>query len=254
MSKTLWNTIKIEVPNEMVNITKKDKVTIKKSLTKTNNISKTNKEPSIKIISGNVNKPKIISDGKQWNIEELKIRMKKANDLGKKKEGKEYKKQNMKLISNVGMVPGNQIASKYADHIKFKNNFKQQYLKSKNLEGVNWFDILNMYSKQNLIDWYNENIIKNKTIYHKTIWRKDDKKKYNEDIPKYFNETTKENIINWLMLADLFPFYHTYKNKPEYRKLKSQVDKSILNKDKVFISGYDVISYYDKQNTNSLDF
>ena len=105
MSKTLWNTIKIEVPKEMVNITKKDKVTVKKSLTKTNNISKSNKEPAIKIISGDVNKPKIISDGKEWNVEELKIRMKKAKDLSKKNEGKEYKKQNMKLISNVGMVP-----------------------------------------------------------------------------------------------------------------------------------------------------
>ena len=93
MSKTLWNTIKIEVPKEMVNITKKDKVTVKKSLTKTNNISKSNKEPAIKIISGDVNKPKIISDGKEWNVEELKIRMKKAKDLSEKNEGKELKKQ-----------------------------------------------------------------------------------------------------------------------------------------------------------------
>ena len=93
MSKTLWNTIKIEVPNEMVNITKNDKVTVKKSLTKTNNISKSNKEPSIKIIPGDVNKPKIISDGKEWNVEELKIRMKKSKDLSKKNEGKEHKKE-----------------------------------------------------------------------------------------------------------------------------------------------------------------
>jgi len=255
MSKTLWNTIKIQVPEEMVNITKKDKITVKKSLTKTNNVSKANKEPSIKIIPGNVNKPKIISDGKEWNIEELKIRMKKSKDLSKKNEGKELKKQNMKLISNEGMVPGNQIAYSYAKHLQFKNHFKQQFLKSKNSEGVNWFDILNMYSKQDLIDWYNENIIKNKNIYHRTIWRKSDKKKYNEDIPKYFNVTTKENIINWLMLADLFPFYHTYKNKTEYNKLKSKVDKLELGKKgKVFISGYDVISYYDNQNSNSLDF
>ena len=48
MSKTLWHTIKLEVPKEMVNITKNDKVVVKKSLTKTNNISKANKEPSIK--------------------------------------------------------------------------------------------------------------------------------------------------------------------------------------------------------------
>ena len=77
----------------MVNITKNDKVVVKKSLTKTNNISKANKEPSIKIIPGDTNKPKIISDGKEWNIEELKIRMKKSKELGKKNEGKEYKKE-----------------------------------------------------------------------------------------------------------------------------------------------------------------
>ena len=34
MSKTLWHTIKLEVPKEMVNITKNDKVVIKKTLTK----------------------------------------------------------------------------------------------------------------------------------------------------------------------------------------------------------------------------
>ena len=93
MSKTLWHTIKLEVPKEMVNITKNDKVVVKKSLTKTNNISKANKEPSIKIIPGDTNKPKIISDGKEWNIEELKLKMKKAKGLGKKNKGKEYKKE-----------------------------------------------------------------------------------------------------------------------------------------------------------------
>ena len=49
MSKTLWHTIKLEVPKEMVNITKNDKVIVKKTLTKSNNISKSNKEPSIKL-------------------------------------------------------------------------------------------------------------------------------------------------------------------------------------------------------------
>ena len=93
MSKTLWNTIKLEIPKEMVNLTKKDKVVVKKSLTKTNNISKSNKEPSIKIIPGDTNKPKIISDGKEWNVEELKLRMKKSKELGKKNEGKELKKK-----------------------------------------------------------------------------------------------------------------------------------------------------------------
>ena len=125
MSKTLWNTIKIEVPNKMVNITKNDKVTVKKSLTKTNNISKSNKEPSIKIIPGDVNKPKIISDGKEWNVEELKIRMKKAKDLGKKNEGKELKKkinidEKFKKFKDENMAYTNEIAKKgYKKEIKF---------------------------------------------------------------------------------------------------------------------------------------
>jgi hypothetical protein len=34
MSKTLWHTIKLEFPKEMVNITKNDKVVVEKSLTK----------------------------------------------------------------------------------------------------------------------------------------------------------------------------------------------------------------------------
>ena len=97
MSKTLWHTIQIEVPKEMVNITKNDKVVVKKSLTinkeKKFNISKANKEPSIKIIPGDTNKPRIIRDGKQWNVgwEELKIKMKK--DKSKKNEGKKIKKK-----------------------------------------------------------------------------------------------------------------------------------------------------------------
>ena len=122
MSKTLWHTIKLEVPKEMVDITKNDKVVVKKSLTKTNNISKANKEPSIKIIPGDTNKPKIISDGKEWNIEELKLKMKKAKDLGKKNEGKEYKKQ----------IPKDKAANIITKEIVFaqlKNKSKDDLLK-----------------------------------------------------------------------------------------------------------------------------
>ena len=256
MSKTLWHTIKLEVPKEMVNITKNDKVVVKKSLTKTNNISKANKEPSIKIIPGETNKPKIISDGKEWNIEELKLKMKKAKDLGKKNEGKEYKKPSMRLESNVGMVRGNKTANKYAQHLKFNVNFKKHFIESRNAKGVRWFDILNMYSKNDLINWYNENIIKAKSINNKTIYKKKDKEKYFEQLPKYFNETTKDNIIKWLLQADQFPFHTTYKNKPEYKQLESKVDKSILSKEKYYISGHDVIYFYDypKSNNLNLDF
>ena len=93
----MWNTIKLEIPKERVNISKKDKVVVKKALTETKNISKSNKGPSIKIVPGDTNKPKIISDGKEWNVEELKLRMKKSKELGKKNEGKEYKKKCLKI-------------------------------------------------------------------------------------------------------------------------------------------------------------
>ena len=252
MSKTLWHTIKLEDPKEMVNITKNDKVVVKKSLTKTNSISKSNKEPSIKIIPGDTNKPKIISDGKEWNIEELKLKMKKAKELGKKNEGKEYKKPSMRLESNVGMVRGNKIANKYASNLKYKIHFKNMFLESRNRNGVKWIDILNMYSKNDLINWYNENIIKAKSINNKTIYKKKDKEKYFEQLPKYFNETTKDNIIKWLLQADQFPFHATYKNKPEYKQLESKVDKSILNKERYYIGGYDMIYFYDRPKGTSL--
>ncbi len=57
---------------------------VRKSLTKTNNIDKSNREPSIKIIPGDTNKPRIIRDGKKWNIEEFKFKIKKIKEQGKK--------------------------------------------------------------------------------------------------------------------------------------------------------------------------
>ena len=43
MSKTLWHTIQIQVPKEMVELTKSGKVSVKKTLTKTLNISRSQK-------------------------------------------------------------------------------------------------------------------------------------------------------------------------------------------------------------------
>ncbi len=48
-----------------------------------------------------------------WRI---KLKMKKAKELWKKNEGKEYKKPSMRLESDVGMVKGNKTAHKYAEH------------------------------------------------------------------------------------------------------------------------------------------
>ncbi len=82
--KILWNTITIQVPEKMVNITKKGSVTMGNTLTKTKNISKRQKTPSIRLIPSDDNRPRIIAEGKSWNVNELKARMKVANALAKK--------------------------------------------------------------------------------------------------------------------------------------------------------------------------
>lgn len=92
MSKTLWHTIQIKVPAEMIELTKTGKVSIKKTLTKTFNISNSQKKPAIKLIPADINKPQIVNDGKEWNVEELKSQMVKANALAKKNKGRDITK------------------------------------------------------------------------------------------------------------------------------------------------------------------
>ena len=55
-NRKLWNTITIKVPEEMVEYNKKGKILIKKTLTKTFNISKFQKKPAIKLIPSDSNK------------------------------------------------------------------------------------------------------------------------------------------------------------------------------------------------------
>ncbi len=109
---------------------------------------------------------------------------------------------------------------------------------------------MSLYSKNEFINWYNENIVKTKTINYRTIYKKKDKAKYFEVVPNFFNETTKENIIKWLLKADQFPFYHTYKSKQGYKKLESKVDKSILSNGKTHVHGFDAIKFHNKSNNN----
>jgi hypothetical protein len=175
MSKTLWHTITLEVPKTMVNITKNDKVVVKKTLTKTNNISKANKEPSIKIIPGDTNKPKIISDGKEWNIEELKIRMKKSKELGKKNEGKEYKKKNnidekFRKFKNENMAYTNDRSKvQYKNSLEVYKNNELTMKEVKDLFKTGYNHIkpdnnIKVYNKmiKDFIDYYNLKVSNNK--------------------------------------------------------------------------------------------
>jgi len=69
----MWSTIEIKVPSEMVEYNKKGKIMIKKTLTKTFNISKFQKKPSIKLVPSDSNKVEIVNEGTDFKKEEKPI-------------------------------------------------------------------------------------------------------------------------------------------------------------------------------------
>ena len=107
MSKTLWHTIQIKVPKEMVELTKSGKVSVKKTLTKTLNISRSQKTPAIKLIPSDVNKPLIVNDGKEWDVNVLKERMAKARAMRKKNVDKNIFERAVKRMVNLNKFEGN---------------------------------------------------------------------------------------------------------------------------------------------------
>ena len=58
-----WNTIKIELPEKMISETPSGRVGLRNPLTKSNNIAKSNKKPSVQVIIADVTKPTIIDEG-----------------------------------------------------------------------------------------------------------------------------------------------------------------------------------------------
>ena len=107
MSKTLWHTIQIQVPKEMVELTKSGKVSVKKTLTKKLNISRSQKTPAIKLIPSDVNKPHIVNDGKEWDVNVLKERMAKARAMRKKNANKNIFEPVVKRMVNLNKFEGN---------------------------------------------------------------------------------------------------------------------------------------------------
>ena len=101
MSKTLWHTIQIKVPKEMVELTKSGKVSVKKTLTKTLNISRSQKTPAIKLIPSDVNKPHIVNDGKEWDVNVLKERMAKARAMRKINANKDAFESKVKKMNPI---------------------------------------------------------------------------------------------------------------------------------------------------------
>ena len=118
MSKVLWHTITIKIPSEMVELTKTGKISIKKTLTKTLNISRSQKKPSIRLIASNVSKPEIVNNGEEWNIEKLRTSMNKSNELAQKNKGRDIFKTN--THSKIKLFKSN--IKSHAKHIIDKRN------------------------------------------------------------------------------------------------------------------------------------
>ena len=100
---------------------------------------------------------KIISDGKEWNIEELKLKMKKANELGKKNEGKEYKKPSVKQERVKKYVED--FKDRKEGYIKERKRSKEDFDESKAK-----FEITDTYT--NVIDLIKENESKLKKLFY----------------------------------------------------------------------------------------
>jgi hypothetical protein len=170
INKTLWHTIQIKVPKEMVELTKSGKVSIKKTLTKTLNISKSQKTPAIKLIPSNDNKPEIVNEGKDWDIDVLKEQMTKAKALTKKNKDRNIFEPEIKKMINLNKFEGNIIKrarelgevknSPVIQNILVKLNEIKQY-EVNNTFDPNYNKTLNMMIKKynDLIDFKVDNYL-----------------------------------------------------------------------------------------------
>jgi hypothetical protein len=91
----------------MVELTKTGKVSVKKTLTKTMGISKSQKKPAIKLVPSSDNKIEVINKGKEWNVDKLKKIMTKANALAEKNKGKNIFKPQIKRYIHLNKFEGN---------------------------------------------------------------------------------------------------------------------------------------------------
>ena len=74
-NKILWNTITIRVPENMIHYTPAGKITLQKSLTKLNNISKRRRIPSINLSPSPDNKIHVLSQGNAYTQDTLRQRI-----------------------------------------------------------------------------------------------------------------------------------------------------------------------------------
>ena len=129
MNKKLWHTIEIKVPAEMVEFNKNGKVLIKKTLTKTFNISKFQKKPAIKLVPSDSNKVEIVNQGTDFKNKEEQSIEKNIVPIETNKKVKIRKPKNILLdnIENqiiVPIEPKKRVKIKVKQPVKPEDNIK----------------------------------------------------------------------------------------------------------------------------------
>ena len=74
MDKILWHSLTIQVPNEMVHYSN-GRVSIKKTLTRLHGVSRSARISSINLIPSPDNKVHVVSQGNQYNVDDLRRRV-----------------------------------------------------------------------------------------------------------------------------------------------------------------------------------
>jgi hypothetical protein len=74
MDKILWHSLTIQVPNEMVHYSN-GRVSIKKTLTRLHGVSRSARIPSINLVPSLDNKVHVVSQGNQFNVDDLRRRV-----------------------------------------------------------------------------------------------------------------------------------------------------------------------------------
>ena len=108
-SKKMWSTIEIKVPSEMVEYNKKGKIMIKKTLTKTFNISKFQKKPAIKLIPTDSNKVEIVHEGTDFKKEEKPIEKIEKDTIASIEPNKKVKIKNPVVENIVSIEPNKRV-------------------------------------------------------------------------------------------------------------------------------------------------
>jgi len=157
--------------------------------------------------------------------------MKKSKDLGKKNEGREFKKKII-VRKHFDDKFGNPIAYNYHNKLFMKvynKEFAQTKLIQANDDGIKYYDIYNAcFTKNDLIKEYD--FFKKKEYKETQTWvfkkmTPEELKYWREELPKKFESETKDFIIKWFLSMMHYPVKKQYNKNPKYKALHKKMHK-----------------------------